>query len=498
MRQQAEQGNRLSVQNRAAQRGGADVEPVRERTLLDWLGLVRDGWKAVAVLVMFGLLASFLVTLHQPTEYGAVGTVLVSPGDGFLDPGTADALPALTDTVARLAKTPVVLRSTATSFANAAEPNAALAHERRDTATIDWLRQHLSARQVGTSSIIEISGTARTQRAAIHLTRSSINTLTAIVNSATPGKATAGIVLRVFSDAEATGRASPTPVRNALIGVNAGLVLGVALALLLGASRKGVRDPRAIAAALGVPFLGVVGRRSRRRSSAGDARFAEVRRRMLHRGGSGTFLLTGTVSREELAAVAEGLARAVATGSMRTVLVAGEVLVVDQAIELRDDLGLDDARLRGALRVIRPKGAGRGSRRSLRLAGQSRRWCGQRAGVSGVRARLGPQSGGAPARLQVPSGTEMGATVALDGAPTPTSIEDRLQKLREDFEFVAIAGPGLDLGGQLSPLVVAVDSVVLVAARGTPARQLEETRWFLADLDREAEGVIVLDRRSSI
>lgn len=409
-----------------------------DRTLLDWLGVIRDGWYALVVCIAVGLPAGFAATSLQSTEYGADGTVLVSSHEGFLDPGTADTLPALADTVARLATTPVVLSSTATSFVAAAGPSTSTpAAQRRETATIDWLRAHLSARQIGTSSIIQVTGTGPTQDWATDLTSSAITTLRTIVNKETPASVKGGIELRVFSEAEPLGRTSPTPLRNAFIGFNVGLILGVATALLVGSRRRRLRDPHAIAAALDAPLLGVIG------GTFGDndqlkLDLAEIRERLLYRRGEGTFLVTGMVPAPDLNTVSTLLAQAATERFAQTTLVDGTALL-NGALDAKGSLRFD-----GKLKVI----GSSNTRRSTRPTQDAR-----------------------------------------------AAIATKLKKLTTDSSFVVVSSGNLDARSDLVPFIVTVDSIVLVARLGTREDRLEATRWLLADLDRKAEGVIVVDRR---
>src|SRR5437879_2162162 len=63
----------------------------RDRGLLEWLALVRDGKIALGIAVALGILVGILATVLQKTEYEAQGSVVVSSAKGFLSPENADA-----------------------------------------------------------------------------------------------------------------------------------------------------------------------------------------------------------------------------------------------------------------------------------------------------------------------------------------------------------------------------------------------------------------------
>ena len=68
-------------------------------------------------------------------------------------------------------------------------------------------------------------------------------------------------------------------MRNNLIGINAGVLLGVLLALAVGLGRRRLRRPAEVAEELGIPVLGVVSR-SRRPKPLADRGVAAARARL--------------------------------------------------------------------------------------------------------------------------------------------------------------------------------------------------------------------------
>ena len=206
--------------------------------LLEWLHLLKDGWFAFLIVLALGIGAAFYFTSQQPTEFGATGTVVVTPKAGFLDPDGADALPSLTQTVSRLLSTPAVLRPTRQEWVDSAD-DAAERSGRESQATLDWLREHVESTAVGQTSLIDVRGTAGTQEEATELTQAAVASLATVVEREGFGPQPEGITVKVLSDNETQGEVSPTPLRNLLIGVNAGILLGIVAALVTGAIRNG-------------------------------------------------------------------------------------------------------------------------------------------------------------------------------------------------------------------------------------------------------------------
>src|SRR6185312_5243368 len=105
---------------------------------------------------------------------------VASPASGFLDPSHADAIPTITANLGRLAETSTVLAETSRRWA-AAAPDVATQEPRRRLATMQWLREHLSVRQLGQSAITEISATAASPAAAAALSDAALQSVAAVV-----------------------------------------------------------------------------------------------------------------------------------------------------------------------------------------------------------------------------------------------------------------------------------------------------------------------------
>jgi capsular polysaccharide biosynthesis protein len=436
-----------------------------ERTFVDWVRLLRDGWVALAVFVMAGAGAGVLATSLQPTEYRSTGTVVVSPASGFLDPSGISALPAITDTVVRLLDTTALLERTRSAYLSAAT-NARRPLRVRETTELNWLRDHLRAGQVAESGLISVSGTASTAIDARDLTGAAVRSLVQTIQQSQPRGSTTGIDARVFSAAESEGRVSPTPRRNSLIGLNAGLILGVVAALGVGAARRRIRRPEEVAAALGVPLLAYIRAPSRRERHVDPGMVeAEARLRSLAPINKGdTLLVTGPLAAEETAQVSEWIARSIAAGGARAALV--------------------DADLSGAAVSQLMKGVGRpGVAETANDARRDLIWV----------PREDPRAAGS--RLSI-VGARRAKTEPVR-VLTLSALDGDVHSLREQHDAIVIAGPGLDRAAEIVSLLRTTDRVVVAAVRGEKASRLEDAKAFLSRrVDQEKlEGAIVVDPR---
>ena len=285
-------------------------------SLVDWLRVILDGWQALVISVVVGILLGVVATVMQSTVYRATGSVVVSPAQ-FLDPNSAAQLPTLTDTVQRLAGTTAILAPTASRYVDRA-PDQVTRARRREVATPDWVSRHIQVAQLGDSSIIEISGVGGSQRDAVDLTRATVTTLARVVNklegparATGAGRANGGIAIKVFTLARERGQVSPTPARNLVLGLNLGLIVGIVAALVLGMRRNRLRRPADVAGMLGVPLLGVVDLADHSLDEdPGILQAANALERRWGQGAHAVVLVTGTLDPRSLSVVSSFLVRA--------------------------------------------------------------------------------------------------------------------------------------------------------------------------------------------
>src|SRR5207245_2607980 len=126
-------------------------------------------------------------------------------------------------------------------------PDPGTRARRQSEIKLKWLTAHIHAQQVADSGIVDLSGTGKTQKDARDLARAGAHALERAVGTG-PGSVAqptpsvrpssrGGLVVRDFRTTD-EGQVSPTPLRNLLLGGNAGLVLGIVAGLLLGATRR--------------------------------------------------------------------------------------------------------------------------------------------------------------------------------------------------------------------------------------------------------------------
>ena len=420
------------------------------RSLADWLRLLRDGWPAFVLILALALLGAVAYTLSQPEEYGAEGTLVVSPARGFLDPQNSDSLPTLTKTVDQIAGTPAVRRRTGALYADLArDPETAA--RRRATASPSWVQAHVDATQEGGSSIIRIVGTAGSQADATDLTKAAVDALSQSVNTGVDPRTGGGLRVRAF-EVLSEGKVSPTSARNLALGACGGLILGLLAALALGTLRRRLWNPRELAAVAGLPLLGVIER------TDDDVPLAviEARSRLERlRGPDGALatLVLGTSSDVAASAVATRLAQALHA----SVLVDADLTGGGPT----KTLGLDDAR--GYSDVLQ------GNDKALEIVVSSN-------GDSG------------PALDVLPLGTPADPTVAAVNA---RRLDATLRALTLVREHVVVAGPSLEVPSEAMALASATDCSILVLRRGARARPLRRALEAAETSDAEFLGAIV-------
>jgi Mrp family chromosome partitioning ATPase len=476
----------------SASASGGRTSAAEGRSLVDWVRVLRDGLPAVIALTLLGIVLAIVATSLQPTEYESQATLVAGSSRGFLEPEWADGLAPVASTVTRLASSKAVLDGAGRKYIESAPDPAAERRRREDVSDFEWLRDHLTARQVADSGIVELIAKAETQRDARDLTRAGAQSLEEKIaegpgsgaaapetpqsgGSGAPGdEAARGIVVRDFETTD-EGQVSPTPLRNLVLGGNVGLVLGIVAGLALGARRRRLRRPDEMAAELGIPVLASI---RAAETADGVPRGLSAARARLQRLGDddqGTvFLLTGTARSERTAQVGEALARAFAS-SGRTVLVDADLSGqhATRNLDVHGMPGLGD--------LLEGRGAQPGLLRPEQV----------------LVTTVGDEDtdGSGNGRLEVlPAGEKPGNVAASLGAP---SLARSIQNLRLRYEFVIVVAPSLDRPEEVIPLAEVADWSVLITPRGERASTFEAARDLaLTDaLAGRVAGAIIVDRR---
>ena len=226
-----------------------EPDPTSRRPRSAVVSVLRLSW-IPALLASAGVVAALVYSFNQRVLYEARSEVVVSPGTKFLDPQIADAFPRIATTVQEIALTQVVLQD--------AERRLAL----RGVAvpSLDWLRDHLRLTISGDTPVLAIAGVAVDEQTASRISSAETEALAHAIAVASAAGATAtvltnpvpapvaravrggagaaatrprGLTLTIFSKGEYRGKIQPQPARNALLGGNAGLLLGCFLIAFL-------------------------------------------------------------------------------------------------------------------------------------------------------------------------------------------------------------------------------------------------------------------------
>ena len=190
-----------------------------------WAGPRQNVLRLLAIPIVLAVLGATLALSYsfaQSTLYEARSTVVVSPGTKFLDPQDADSFPRITTTVEEIALTQRVLQATA----------ARLRQSGFVVPSLDWLRDHLRLSVSGDTPVLSIAGVAGDARLARLVSSAETDALTRAISAASANQPR-GLTLTVFSKGEDRGKIQPKPLRNVLLGVNAGLLIGCLLAWYL-------------------------------------------------------------------------------------------------------------------------------------------------------------------------------------------------------------------------------------------------------------------------
>jgi polysaccharide biosynthesis transport protein len=266
---------------------------------------------------------------------------------------------------------------------------------------------------------------------------------------------------------------APRPVRNGILGLLFGAVLGVGLAFLIEALDRRVRSHREIERSLGIPFLGWLPKPSDQvghgispamlaRPHSGEADAVRRLKATLELANltlrARTIMISSAGSEEGKSTTAANLAVALAQAGARVVLIDADIRnpTLTEFFQLHACRGLSDVALGRALiadatRTIPIPGA-RGER-STQLGGNGRETF---SGILEV----------------VPAGTAPQEAAAILGTSV---LDNAIAQLREQADYVLLDAPPLLGVGDAMALSAKVDAVLLVAkADGMDQTVLEE------------------------
>ncbi len=259
---------------------------------------------------------------------------------------------------------------------------------------------------------------------------------------------------------QATKAIGASPVRNAALGGFAGLVVGLAVALMLERVSPRLRSRRDYERAFSAPVVGTLAREDL--ADLASTTFQEPLTRLRFSGGqrrSGAWLVTSALDAGiDHGAIALGLALAAADGGQRVGVVEAELA----APKVARRLGVEAAP--GLADLLADAADGPSVRRTVDSPGRA-------APITVIPAGL-PQAN--PAAL------------LADGR-----IGDLLTALADENDLVIVSGPRIGQGAEIVPLGVAVDGIVLVTSDGSAAAEVELVQDELGRLPATLLGVVI-------
>jgi polysaccharide biosynthesis transport protein len=336
----------------------------------DYLRLLRKQWLLIVLPAIIGGVVTYALANRAAPSYQANSAVSIQDDTQELEllgtsvapgsaPGTAPEVVAETGNTPRLARavqrklgTPLSIAEIQGSLSMAVDPNSGLL-DITTTASSGILAQRLAnafARQIAA----ETTATARREFGAAigslvrrmnHLSgndpttigeradiQGEISRLDFLQANATPGQ--------VAQLAQGPGaQVSPTPGKDALLGILAGLLLGIVLAFVRESFDHRLRGSAAISSELGWPLLGHVRSQAmglavqpssvRHEDRAGDVESFRIMRRNLDSlapdVARGAILITSALPEEGKSTVAASLALAAAVTGRRTLLIEADL-----------------------------------------------------------------------------------------------------------------------------------------------------------------------------
>lgn len=220
-------------------------------TLRAYLGIFRQRWKLIALIVLLSTGIAVLITSMTAKVYTATAQIYVSAnGPGSTSSSAYDKQAAILSQV--------------TTFANLVDSPDILNAVKNDTHvpdTINALGGKISATAPPLQTIISLSATDGSPTTAALLANSAADEFVKYIEQVnTPsGTKTSSVQLSITNRAVAPTKAtSPNPVLNTALGLVLGLLLGLALAVARDLLDNRIRDVEHLAKIAGRPAMGVV------------------------------------------------------------------------------------------------------------------------------------------------------------------------------------------------------------------------------------------------
>jgi capsular exopolysaccharide synthesis family protein len=440
------------------------------------LGVVRRRiWIVVPIPIVAAVLA-FVVASVQPNEYQATTKIVVGQGKGLFQPGVAYAVQPFTATMGNLVKSNIVAEQIIGNLGLQETPQTIL---HRISVVVD-----------PTTAVIQVSVTDRSKARATEIAAQLGRVFSKLVKARFGGSQTVAgpngalaqlpLTATIFDPAHAApGPVSPRPLRDAVIALALGLVLGLLAAFLREHFDRKLRTRDDVERAFGVPVIGQV---------------PWIRPR---RNGETAVWSTSGGASEAVRALRANLQYLSVGRPLRTILVTSAspgqgktTMTANLAIAIARS-GATTVALEGDLR--RPALA--------QALGRSRTG----AGLTGVLVGAADVD---DAVIDIPvrdesTAAEAGIVSLLPSGPLPPNpsellasqeMRETLQHLSSLYDHVLVDSPPLLLVADALELARIVDGVVIVARRNrATTEEAKEVRALVERLGITLLGVIVTD-----
>jgi succinoglycan biosynthesis transport protein ExoP len=497
--------------------------PSPQRTLADYLAIIRRRKLVVIVPLLLVPIVAFLYSSQQPATFAASSEVLLSRQDlgsalsGFTNADVLNDPERFAETQAALARVPEVTRRTVEKAGvEAMTPDALLANSSVSArGNADLLRFTVNdtdpavaaqlatayaqafseySLELDTANLANARDDLERSLAALQRERATGTQLYQELTRKAQELRTRELLQRkpkVVATADAASQIAPAPKRNAVLGLTVGLLLGLVSALLAEAIDKRVRDEDEIQRTLGIPLLTrlpALHKRSGRSDrlamlddpSAEDAEaFRRLRSNVEFANldvDAKVIMVTSAVGMEGKSLTVANLAIALARSGRRVALV--DLDLRKPSIGQFFGLGLRPGVTDVAIEKIHLEQA---------LVPARLEWSdpiplSSRNGVSAGRI-----AGGEPAHQRaeqhgqlfvLPAGSLPASPGELVGTHAVAGI---LSELRERMDFVLVDAPPLLVASDAATLSTRVDAIAVVVRLGTVNRKM------LQELVRELE-----------
>ncbi len=403
----------------------------------------RHLWKFAVLVVLCGLLFGFLSLRSFKRQYTATSTILIACTiDDNASPDYSNQYASMLN----------VRLQAAIALADSEDVRAAVAEYAgaEDASLLD-----LTAKQVGTSTLIELTVTTTDRFNAAPLADAAAEVIGEEISAIYP---TPPIQVHLTAHAEEPAELSArsSAVKGGILGLVFGVILAVCIGLAVLLLDHTIRNASYVEKSLKLPCLGSLAAKAEETGRADE--FRRVRAAFTHQvGEKGTVLLTSVGGKHGAALAACGLAKALAAARRSVLLVETDF---SSSVQAAETLGVPKAG-KGLVSVLKEGGAAREATVSASAGGVS----------------------------FLASGELTGSSADLLASADFSAF---LRKAAAEYDYVLCVLPGEQKLPDADAAAPAADAVILVADYGaTPYRSFEESLTRLRTAGGNPAGFIL-------